>query len=57
MAALEAKRGNTKDALEAREQARRRLQVLDPSQVKDPSEQERLMHVRAAVEETATSSP
>jgi hypothetical protein len=57
MAALEAKRGNTKDALKAREQARRRLQVLDPSQVKDPSEQERLMHVRAAVEETATSSP
>jgi hypothetical protein len=56
VAALEANRGNTKAAAEARAEGRRRLKVLDLSQVKDQAERQRLQRIRAALEELPNSN-
>ena len=50
VAALEAGRGNSEAAGEARAEGRRRLGVLDPSQVKDQSDRERMQRIRAALD-------
>lgn len=50
VAALEANRGNGEAAGEARAEGRRRLGALNPSQVTDQSERERLQRIRAALD-------
>ena len=50
VAALEAGRGNSEAAGEARAEGRRRLGGLNPSQVTDQSERERLQRIRAALD-------
>jgi hypothetical protein len=50
VAALEAGRGNSEAAGEARAEGRRRLGALNPLQVTDQSERERLQRIRAALD-------
>jgi hypothetical protein len=56
MAALEAGRGNSEAAGEARAEGRRRLEPLNPSQVTDPSERERLQRIRAALDNRSSAT-
>jgi hypothetical protein len=51
VAALEANRGNAEAAGEARVEGRRRLGALNPTQVADQSERERLQRIRAALDD------
>ena len=55
MAALEEGRGNSRAAEQAREEGRRRLGSLNPSQLAEKSEQERLECIRAGLHDPASA--